>query len=63
MTAVVKTLQDRAKTLVEMADGARFYFEARQLTMKKPPQSFSTKKSAGVGAADQSISGRRRLHA
>lgn len=28
MTAVVKTLQDRAKTLVDMADGARFYFEA-----------------------------------
>ncbi len=28
MTEVVKTLQDRAKTLVEMADGARFYFEA-----------------------------------
>jgi glutamyl-tRNA synthetase len=28
MTAVVKTLQERAKTLVEMADGARFYFEA-----------------------------------
>lgn len=27
MTAVVKTLQDRAKTLVEMADGARFYFQ------------------------------------
>jgi len=28
MPAVVKTLQERAKTLVEMADGARFYFEA-----------------------------------
>jgi len=28
MTAVVKTLQERAKTLVEMADAARFYFEA-----------------------------------
>jgi len=28
MTSVVKTLQDRAKTLVEMADGARFYFVA-----------------------------------
>jgi len=28
MTAVVKTLQERAKTLVEMAEGARFYFEA-----------------------------------
>ncbi len=28
MTEVVKTLQDRAKTLIEMADGARFYFEA-----------------------------------
>jgi len=28
MAAVVKTLQDRAKTLVEMAGGARFYFEA-----------------------------------
>jgi glutamyl-tRNA synthetase len=28
MTAVVKTLQDRAKTLVEMANAARFYFEA-----------------------------------
>jgi glutamyl-tRNA synthetase len=28
MTAVVKTLQDRSKTLVEMANAARFYFEA-----------------------------------
>jgi glutamyl-tRNA synthetase len=28
MAAVVKTLQDRAKTLVEMAEGARFYFES-----------------------------------
>ncbi len=28
MTAVVATLQERAKTLVEMAEGARFYFEA-----------------------------------
>ncbi|MBW2510577.1 MAG: glutamate--tRNA ligase [Deltaproteobacteria bacterium] len=28
MPAVVKTLQDRAKTLVEMAEGAHFYFEA-----------------------------------
>jgi glutamyl-tRNA synthetase len=28
MSEVVKTLQDRAKTLVEMAEGARFYFVA-----------------------------------
>ncbi|MDG5467241.1 glutamate--tRNA ligase [Deltaproteobacteria bacterium IMCC39524] len=28
LTAVVKTLQDRAKTLVEMAEGAHFYFVA-----------------------------------
>ena len=28
MPAVVKTLQDRAKTLVEMAEGAHFYFKA-----------------------------------
>ena len=28
MPAVVKTLQDRAKTLVEMAEGAHFYFNA-----------------------------------
>ncbi|MDT8442254.1 MAG: glutamate--tRNA ligase [Desulfuromonadales bacterium] len=28
LPAVVKTLQDRAKTMVEMAEGARFYFEA-----------------------------------
>jgi glutamyl-tRNA synthetase len=28
MANVVKTLQDRAKTLMEMAEGARFYFEA-----------------------------------
>ncbi len=28
LAAVVKTLQDRAKTLVEMADGARFYYQA-----------------------------------
>jgi len=30
LAAVVKTLQDRAKTLVEMAAGARFYYEAPQ---------------------------------
>ena len=28
LAEVVKTLQDRAKTLVEMTDGAQFYFEA-----------------------------------
>ena len=28
LSSVVKTLQDRAKTLVEMADGAKFYFVA-----------------------------------
>jgi glutamyl-tRNA synthetase len=28
MVAVIKTLQDRAKTLVEMAEGAKFYFVA-----------------------------------
>jgi glutamyl-tRNA synthetase len=28
LVAVVKTLQDRAKTLVEMADGAEFYYNA-----------------------------------
>ena len=28
MASVIKTLQDRAKTLVEMAEGARFYFVA-----------------------------------
>ncbi len=28
LSSVVSTLQDRAKTMVEMADGARFYFEA-----------------------------------
>jgi glutamyl-tRNA synthetase len=28
MTSVIKTLQDRAKTLVEMAEGAHFYFVA-----------------------------------
>lgn len=28
LAAVVKTLQDRAKTLVEMADGAHFYYQA-----------------------------------
>jgi glutamyl-tRNA synthetase len=31
MAAVVKTLQERAKTLVEIAEGARFYFEAPEV--------------------------------
>ena len=42
LTAVVKTLQDRAKTLVEMAEGARFYFEAPQIYDEKAAAKFLT---------------------
>lgn len=42
MTEVVKSLQDRAKTLVEMADGARFYFEAPQEFDEKAAAKFLT---------------------
>ncbi len=42
LTAVVKTLQDRAKTLVEMAEGARFYFEAPQTYDEKAAAKFLT---------------------
>jgi len=37
---VVVSLQDRAKTLVEMAEGARFYFAARTTTIPRPKRNF-----------------------
>ncbi|MEJ2525942.1 MAG: glutamate--tRNA ligase [Desulfuromonadales bacterium] len=45
MAAVVKTLQDRAKTLIEMAEGARFYFAA--------PQSYDETAAAKFLTADK----------
>ncbi len=42
MTAVVKTLQERAKTLVEMAEGARFYFVAPEAYDEKAVEKFLT---------------------
>ncbi len=45
MSAVVKTLQDRAKTLLEMADGARFYFVA--------PQAYDAEAAAKFLTADK----------
>jgi len=45
MAAVVKTLQDRAKTLVEMADGARFYFE--------PPSTYDEQAAAKFLTTEQ----------
>ncbi len=42
LTDVVQTLQDRAKTLVEMAEGARFYFEAPQSYDEKAAAKFLT---------------------
>ena len=48
MTAVVKTLQDRAKTLVEMAEGARFYFEAPTAYDEKAAAKFLNEEKRGV---------------
>jgi glutamyl-tRNA synthetase len=48
MTAVVKTLQERAKTLVEMADGARFYFVAPQDYDEEAAAKFLTADKADV---------------
>ena len=45
MESVVMTLQDRAKTLVEMADGARFYFVA--------PESYNEEAAAKFLTGDQ----------
>ena len=42
LTAVVKTLQDRAKTLVEMAEGAHFYFVAPETYDKAAAEKFLT---------------------
>jgi len=48
LTDVVKTLQDRAKTLVEMAEGARFYFEAPQTYDEKAAAKFLTEDKRDV---------------
>jgi len=42
LDAVVKTLQDRAKTLLEMAEGARFYFEAPEAYDEEAAAKFLT---------------------
>lgn len=42
LTAVVKTLQDRAKTLVEMAEGAHFYFVAPETYEEAAAEKFLT---------------------
>ena len=42
MAAVVRTLQERAKTLVEMAEGARFYFEAPETYDEAAAEKFLT---------------------
>jgi glutamyl-tRNA synthetase len=42
LTAVVKTLQERAKTLVEMAEGAHFYFVAPETYDKAAAEKFLT---------------------
>ena len=42
LTAVVKTLQERAKTLVEMAEGAHFYFVAPKTYDKAAAEKFLT---------------------
>jgi len=42
MDAVVKTLQDRAKTLVEMAEGAQFYFAAPESYDAEAAEKFLT---------------------
>jgi glutamyl-tRNA synthetase len=48
MAAVVKTLQERAKTLVEMAEGARFYFEAPEIYDETAAAKFLTADKIGV---------------
>ncbi|MDH3998563.1 MAG: glutamate--tRNA ligase, partial [Desulfuromonadales bacterium] len=48
MVEVVKTLQDRAKTIVEMAEGARFYFEAPTSYDEKAATKFLTADKADV---------------
>ena len=42
LTAVVKTLQERAKTLVEMAEGAHFYFVAPETYDEASAEKFLT---------------------
>ena len=42
LTAVVKTLQERAKTLVEMAEGAHFYFVAPETYDEAAAEKFLT---------------------
>lgn len=42
LTSVVKTLQERAKTLVEMAEGAHFYFVAPETYDKAAAEKFLT---------------------
>jgi glutamyl-tRNA synthetase len=48
MTAVVETLQERAKTLVEMADAARFYFVAPAEYDEDAAAKFLTGEQRGV---------------
>ena len=48
LPSVVKTLQDRAKTLVEMADGARFYFVAPESYEAEAAAKFLTEDKRGL---------------
>ena len=48
LTAVVKTLQERAKTLVEMAEGARFYFVAPETYDETAAAKFLTQEQRPV---------------
>ncbi len=48
MTAVVRTLQDRAKTLLEMAQGAGFYFEAPAAYDEEAAAKFLTAEQRGL---------------
>ena len=48
MAAVVRTLQERAKTLVEMAEGARFYFQAPATYDQEAAARFLTGEQRGV---------------
>jgi glutamyl-tRNA synthetase len=48
LTAVVKTLQERAKTLVEMAEGAHFYFVAPETYDEAAAAKFLTQEQRPV---------------
>jgi glutamyl-tRNA synthetase len=51
LVSVVRTLQERARTIVEMADGARFYYDADFLYEEAAAAKFLTPESALLFAA------------